>query len=229
MNTTKARILVAALVVSIGGLQAQMQNVEDIGSVITNESAQRWIENFKARHKDETYGHLYGNPVIGELLEGKGVAGVYIFNGLDGEGKTHLVFKTVNDKGEVINTIPPVDQGALCPPNCPPRPRVAEVGETIAEGRAQQWITNFQETKKDRLFAQLYGKSMLNKVMLQRGAEGLYFANAIDEKGNERFVIAAIKADGYVMWDGIIVDQGQLCPPNCPKQYPVRVVAENRN
>jgi hypothetical protein len=231
MNTTKRiKAMAGAWVVSICCLQAQAPQVENIGSKISRENAQSWIENFKAKNKDEARGHFYGSRVITELLKTSGCAGVYIFNGMDGDGKTHLVFKAVNENGEMLASVNPVDQGQLCPPNCPEPPPggVASIGDRIPEVQAQQWIANFQNANKNRLFAQLYGKKILEELLSQPGVEGLYFGNALDQKGNERLVVVGVKSDGTVLWDGPIVDQGQLCPPNCPG-YPPQLIAEKES
>src|SRR5204862_2518001 len=99
MRTLKISLLALAMVAGVTHVSfAQFENVGANGKPITNEAALAWTGNYMSAYPDEAFGHVYGKKVMHELLNTEGIAGVYIFNGLDGNGNIKLIFKAANDQ-----------------------------------------------------------------------------------------------------------------------------------
>jgi hypothetical protein len=226
MKPNLTTILVAMALVASAAF-AQTKDVILIGGSIAKETAEKWTQNFQRIHAKETYGSVYGKNMFTSLFSNKEVAGVFIFNGLDGDGNVHLVFKGADKDGNVMAAGSVWDNGTVCPPICPTG-NIASIGKQVSEGMAQQWIENYQQKNSGRTFSHLYGKALLEMILSQPKAEGIYFANATDEKNLDRLVLVGVDAIGNIMWGGEIGDNGTLCPPNCPAGYPPVLNAEKK-
>src|SRR5688572_5444020 len=112
---------------------------------LTKDQAQVMIQNFEVNNTGSTLSHYYGKVMLNEMLALPNATKVYVFNGLDGNGQVHLIFKVTNQDGSIINTSYAYDDGKRCPPKCSPQiTNVRNAGGTLEEGKAQQWVANFR-------------------------------------------------------------------------------------
>ena len=227
MQIVKSTSLALAIVaIACMTAQAQTENkASSTGVPITKETAQKWIQNFQAKHVDELHGYTYGKQKIKELLALPQTEGVYIFNGLDGDGNMHLVFKAADKNNEIVQNGIAYDDVMPCPPFCPKEDNVASIGSRIAEGLAQQWIENFQKNTNGRVYAHLFGKDVFKEILSKENIEGIFFAYALDENQTEQLVLTGVTKDGEFAWDPAI-SIGISCPGNCPTGYPAIPVAK---
>ena len=232
MSTVKTTY-VALVIVAMAcfNVHAQRENkISENGSSITKETAQDWIANFKTKHANEIYGHTYGKDMLRKLLNVPGAAGIYVFNGLDGDGKVHLVFKAADENGKIIQNGVAYNSGLTCPPYCVPPEDItamASLGNQIAEGLAQQWIQNFQSNSQERIFGHLYGKDVINEILSAHDIKGVHFVYGLDETGFEHLVLIGLNRQGDFSWESPI-NRGLTCPSNCAEGYPVVGVAKNK-
>ena len=232
MHTAKTTLLALAIVALLCiNAYSQPEKISEIGAPITKETAQRWINNFKIKHPNETFGHAYGKDALRRLLAPAAVHGLFIFNGLDGNGNVHLVFKAADQNGHVMDNGVAYNSGVTCPPFCdPPRgggDAVASVGKQIAEGLAQQWIQNFKTNTTGRIFSHLYGKNLFDQVLAKNETHGIYFAYGLDDMGFEHLILIGLNEEAKFDWEPPY-NSGVTCPPFCLESYPIVGVARNR-
>ena len=227
MQTVKSTSLALAIVaIACMIVQAQPENkTSGIGSAITKETAQKWIQNFKSTHPNELHGYTYSKLKTNEVFASPQTEGIYIFNGLDGDGTMHLVLKAADKDGEIIENGVAYDNMQPCPPFCPQEDNIASIGSRIAEGLAQQWIENFQKNANGRVNAYLFGKDIFSQILSKENIEGIFFAYALDENQTEHLVLTGVTKDGEFAWDPAI-SLGRPCPGNCPTGYPTIPVAK---
>ncbi|MFZ6014478.1 MAG: hypothetical protein ACOYXT_29330 [Bacteroidota bacterium] len=224
MRTVKSTLLVLAIVAGAAQVTlAQVNNALSVGKDITNGKSLTWNESYKAAHPNDVFGHVYGRRMLRELLNLPGLQGVYIFNGLGQDGITKLIFKASDSNRNVLQNGIAFDTGFPCPPYCPKgEDNIENIGGQIDEYKAQQWIENFQITYTRAPQAILFTKENLERILAQKDAAGIYFGNAINDKGQQTMVLAGIEANGNIMWTGVTVNNGI---PSSPSGYPSRAIA----
>jgi hypothetical protein len=207
---------------------AQVDNISTAGGPISHEQCMTWVKQYE-NSGGKTPGHMFGSIVLRELLNQPNTAGIVIFTGLDGDGGEHLIFKTLDESGNISNTNFSVNNGMPCPPFCPEED-IAQLGSQIEEGLAQQMIAKFKSTYPDRIYATSFGRTAVEIVLNQKEAAGIYFANGLDKTNNEHLILVGVKENGKIMWENNIVNGGMPCPPFCPEEgYPEIKTATVKN
>jgi hypothetical protein len=227
MRNLHSLIVAVAIVANITFSYAQSNGV-DISARNGNEVFVS-MEKYKAVYPNEAHGHVYGKEVMQELLAIPSLSKVFVFNGLSGGSEIKLVFKGADQRGEIIMNSLAFDLGYPCPPYCPKtttggKDKISAIGSVIEEGLAQQLIINFQDTYRSRAKAQVLDKASVEEILAQETAEGIFFWNAINEKGEQTMVAVGVDANGNSMWDGVIINNATPIPSYRNLTYPSRQV-----
>lgn len=215
----------ALIMIASFALRAQDVNLGETGKSIGLDVARTWMRTYESKG-GKVEGHYYGKKMLNELLSHPNIAGVSIFVGLDGAGNEHLIFKPLNELGEVPPSSFAYDAGSTCPPICPPK-AVMQLGSAIEEGLAQQMINTFQSKNEGRTFAHSFRADAFNEILAQPDAAGIYFANGMDENSNEHLILVGTKDNGEVMWNGLVYNSGATCAIVCPG-YPPQNMANKK-
>ncbi len=101
-------------------------------------------------------------------------------------------------------------------------------GEKISKAKAKKWVNNYKaKHSKDKNFlsSMLFDKKVVVDMLNEPNCEGLRVYNAIDDEGNEHFVLVGTDANGGNLLPSSeesltesysLLDNGFPCPPNCP-------------
>ena len=228
MRTVKSFLLALVIVANATALSAQ----SNIVAATSNHEVSVSTAKYMSTYPNEAYGHVYGKKVLTELLNSEGLKKVFVFNGLEGNRDIKLIFKAADGNGSLLD-VSPYDNGYPCPPVCASGggeedPKIASIGQAINEGTAQQWILNFQRTYRSRAKAQIFEKESFEQVLAQKGAQGIYFANAITEKGDQTMVLAGVDGYGNIMWDGVVINNGTAIPAFRTLNYPAQNIVAKK-
>jgi hypothetical protein len=194
---------------------AEAESVSSIGAPIRRETAQAWIKSFELRKPGAVLGHMYGKPALQELLALEGVDGFHIFKGLDDGGSERLIFKAAGAGGEVIHNDVVYDASYPCPPCA--EADITNIGERVDEVLAEQWIKRYQSRAPSTARSHLYGRKGFEQLLAQEGTEGVYFAYGLGPDASEHLILVGVDGKGRVMWEGLILNAGHVCPPVCPE------------
>ncbi len=217
MKKSRLLILICVFAFVANQLFAQSEEpVSAIGNQITKETAFSWLKNFEVKRPDAVKGNFYGVKVLRRLISNTDVAGIFIFNGRDDEGKSRIIFKACDEKAEVLPGGLAYDQSIPCPPICPPKTNISDIGGVLDERSAEQWIDNFKTNYDGHVVSHLFGKDIFEQLMAQQGVQGIYLANGLDNQGNEHMVLAGVNKEGDILWNGLVANQSVPCPPICP-------------
>jgi len=98
-------------------------------------------------------------------------------------------------------------------------------GTIIDKDQAAPMTTAYQEAHPGEFRAQFFGKDKLKELVADCGAEyvGIRIYNALDDAGNQSFVIVGVKADENDMYDKAILATGPSCPPCCAPASPLNL------
>jgi hypothetical protein len=211
-------ILVAMAIVAVACSSEQSSETMDvakIGSPISRETAYAMLGiNNAAGKQSQPLAYLYGKTTIQQILATPGAAGIVIYNALD-KGGSKLVFRPVDASGSVVENSLVWDDGLICPPSCPTN-NISSIGSTVDGDKARNWISDFQAANSSRANSFLFGREIVNQVLNQLGVDGIAFMTGSKTSGQEALVLVGIDQSGALLWDGLIVDDGMICPPWCP-------------
>lgn len=210
-NMIKNLKLAAALIVSVVAVNVSnaQQEVAAIGMQISDERSELLQSTFKAQFPDDAVAFTLGKSAIEQLLSTQGAQGLWIINAIDDKGNTTLVFRAADQNGELINSLT-VTNPALAGQQLS---SVASIGTSIDEKTANTWIQNFRLQKPERIYANMFGRNMLNEVLSPSNIEGIQFVFGADVDKSEHMVLLGVNADGFP--DPPPYNSGVTCPPNC--------------
>ena len=121
---------------------------------------------------------------------------------------------------------------------------VCKVGKNISKSEAKKWVKHYQKANPDaQTHGWLYGKDILEKLCSYEGAEGIWFFKGINDCGTECLVLYPADAEGNILNNkekaamkslgaaastlrddddpsDLPADNGETCPPFCPKGGP---------
>lgn len=96
-------------------------------------------------------------------------------------------------------------------------------GEIITIEEAKVYISNYRKSSKpDAVKADFYGKEMLNKILDQESCVGIRFYYGRRENGQINIVAIGCDAGGEDLYDGIILERTEPCPPYCAELSPLK-------
>jgi hypothetical protein len=215
MSLKKSLWMLAVLVAVCSSANAQAESVSSIGAPIRRETAQAWIKSFEHQKPEAVVGHLYGKQALQELLALEGAAGFYIFKGLDDGGRERLIFKVAGAEGDVIHIDVVYDASNPCPPCA--ESDITTIGGRVDGALAEQWMKRYQSHAPNAVHSHLYGRKVFEQLLAQEGTEGVYFAYGLGPDASEHLILVGVNGKGRVMWEGLILNQGAVCPPVCPE------------
>ena len=110
-----------------------LTHVKEIGKTMKWKDADDWVERYKEKNPDATFGWLYGCDILEKLLHYDDSCGIWFFKGLNDDGEERLVMYAADKEGNILNKVkslgamagdgdgggPPADSGMECPPHCP--------------------------------------------------------------------------------------------------------------
>lgn len=89
-------------------------------------------------------------------------------------------------------------------------------GEMVSLEDASKWTSNYRNSEYfDGVNAIFYGINNINSLLNQEDCKGIRIYKAIDDDGNPIMVLVGANGDGDDMTDGLILERGVGCPPNC--------------
>ena len=86
-----------------GGGGRLQEAIERIGTVIPDATGKQWMAAYQGSHSERTYGHLVGEDILREVLAVAGAQGVWLYNGLTGEGQEKLLLYPADETGEILS------------------------------------------------------------------------------------------------------------------------------
>ncbi|GAB4250200.1 MAG: hypothetical protein Tsb0034_29460 [Ekhidna sp.] len=228
-------------------LTNEIRDVSAIGKRITQQQGVAWTAEYQRQNPEATWGFLFGKRILTRLLENDGAEGIWLMRGINDEGSLKLVLYSADEAGEVLTksnirangdtTIDPADDGKDCPPGCPisgggrlANREVEKIGKQITWDTGAEWVSRFRSENPDSQYGMLYGKEMIMDLLSPDKVEGIWFYFGINEKNEEVMVLYSAdqngnhwgtSASGAARSNGDDVfepaDDGEDCPPNCPK------------
>jgi uncharacterized protein YpmB len=198
------RPAVTLFIVMMGTIaHAQVAAISTLGSTITKETGQEWIDNYKARFKALSE-HTCSKSMMQEMFCSPEAMGVYLIKGLDQDGNERLVVKPADGNGVILK-----DSKTILTKTNPAFNDVSRAGLLLDDMTMRQMVEKFREVQKeDELGAHVYGKQVFENLLSQPGASGVYIAKGLDEHNEEHLVLAALDKNGKVMWTGSIWNHG---------------------
>lgn len=110
---------------------------------------------------------------------------------------------------------------------------VRKIGKKMKRNAAKKWLKRWEnEHGSDATRGWLYGKEVINELLNYDGCEGIWFFKGIADDNSERLVLFPADANGDVLDKNLRslgaaaseedeldqpADNGQECPPNCPR------------
>ena len=113
------------------------------------------------------------------------------------------------------------------------RKDVKKIGKKMDKSKAKKWVKRYQKENPDSTHGWLYGRDIIEKLCSYDSLEGVWFFKGINDDGQERLVLFPADKDGNILdnklrslgaaaakngglGDDDPVDDGQMCPPECP-------------
>jgi hypothetical protein len=222
MRNIKSLLAVAMVAIAAVDLHAQAALSEHHASEKTK--ASHWMKNFELQ-KGGTLAYLYGKQIMKELASTKDCSGAYIFLAMENNKET-IVFKPFNKDGVMFKGLA-FEEGTQCPPYCTPceagpckdENNLSKIGKRIEEGMAVEMIEKYRSIKPthDAFFLE---QSFLKTLLSRRDVEAVYFANGLDELGQEHLILIGVSQENQLIWDGPVYYLNKTSLPDYP-QYPV--------
>ncbi|UOQ74577.1 hypothetical protein [Hymenobacter cellulosilyticus] len=96
-------------------------------------------------------------------------------------------------------------------------------GDIIYQATAEPMTRAYREQKGTEFKAQFFGKNQLKQIIDDAGSEyvGIRIYNALDDAGNQSFVLVAVKADENDLYENKMLANGPACPPCCAPDSPL--------
>lgn len=81
----------------------EKENVKKIGKTMSKNKANKWVKDYQKKHKNGTYGWLFGCDIICKLLDYPGAEGIWFYKAINDEGKEKLVMYAADANGKILN------------------------------------------------------------------------------------------------------------------------------
>ena len=94
----------------------------------------------------------------------------------------------------------------------------ANDGSKIKRIAAKQMIQNYQETpyfKGSGIKGGFIGRNHFYSILNQPNCVGVRYYHALNADGNHTIILVGEDAAGTTLSDGVLIDEGPLCPPWC--------------
>jgi len=105
---------------------------------------------------------------------------------------------------------------------------IKNIGSAMPQAEAREWIAKYQKQNPDGLHGNLFGADILEKMLADKGCEGIWFFKGINDQGEETLVLLPADNEGNILKNPARqesgeddsftggADSGQACPPDCP-------------
>lgn len=95
-------------------------------------------------------------------------------------------------------------------------------GEKITLQEAVNFTENYRKGEKaGAIKAEFFGEEFLSKILLQENCVGIRFYFGKHDNGNLNIVAVGCDKNGEDLYDGIILEMGEPCPPHCASNSPL--------
>lgn len=89
-------------------------------------------------------------------------------------------------------------------------------GSVITLTQGAQWTLNYRNSSYySGTNAVFYGKSKIASILNQTNVKGMRIYFAINDNDEATVVLVGTTADGVDLENGVLVERGTICPPNC--------------
>lgn len=88
-------------------------------------------------------------------------------------------------------------------------------GAPIDRAQAKKWTAKYRASGRGNIHAHLFGTETVSRLLDQEGCVGMRIYYALDDQGVQQLLLVGTDAEGRDMTDGLILDDSQLCPPDC--------------
>lgn len=96
-------------------------------------------------------------------------------------------------------------------------------GKEITVQEAKEFIANYRNSSKPKAVkAEFFGKEKLNKILDQEQCVGIRFYFGKHNYGELNIVAVGCDKDGEDLYEGIILEMGEPCPPHCASLSPLK-------
>ena len=92
---------------------------------------------------------------------------------------------------------------------------------SISLNDATGFTARYRETMGTDFLGGFFGKSAISEILNQTGCVGIRIYNAIDDKGENCYVLVGADSDENDMYDGKLAEVSLGCPPKCPEESPL--------
>ncbi len=92
-------------------------------------------------------------------------------------------------------------------------------GKQITRSVARAMIQNFQKTlyfENNKIKGGFLGRNQVLAVLSQPACAGIRYYHALNSDGQHTIVLVGEDLNGNSLSDGVLSDEGPLCPPWCP-------------
>ncbi len=111
---------------------------------------------------------------------------------------------------------------------------VRKIGKKMDKSKAKKWVKRYQKKNPDATHGWLYGRDIIETLCNYDSLEGIWFFKGINGKGDERLILFPADKEGNILDNQLRslgaaaaktmggsgeddpVDDGQMCPPECP-------------
>ena len=85
----------------------------------------------------------------------------------------------------------------------------------ITLNEAAEMTANYRNANPGEVKGHYFGSAAIESVLSQTGCVGFRIYFAITNEGAKQLVIVGVDANGNDITNGVILDRGMPCPPDC--------------
>ncbi len=95
-------------------------------------------------------------------------------------------------------------------------------GEKITIEEAVKFTENYKNSEKiGSIKAEFFGEEALSEILMQENCVGIRFYFGKHENGNLNIVAVGCDENGEDLYEGILREKGEPCPPHCANNSPL--------